>query len=317
MAPPPPPLCRPQWLIRSHAPIEHAQSYGARLEVGPSPCVRSHRTTRTPRYTACLTLTRNNDHCYNTSAIKHETHSTDTSLSPACGHLAQHTLAIESPLVSHKGVRSSHRACVFALTSVRRTGHVNICGDVRSQPLASSAPGDRDTHVVAAAHLHACMRASRRAWKEPTTSARSLCGEKVAVQATRRENVPILSAPGLAPRVDGARPGQRRAQKFIDGRSARSEPRPVEGEVECGEEDRPEPEVCGGSGGLLRRQQRAVSDQEGHLFTADTVKRRYRYTLVGERERHGERVHRQLVEPAHTSSTMVVRRFNNVEQSGL
>mmetsp|Transcript_44676 Transcript_44676/g.148100 ORF Transcript_44676/g.148100 Transcript_44676/m.148100 type:complete len:251 (+) Transcript_44676:114-866(+) len=77
------------------------------------------------------------------------------------------------------------------------------------------------------------------------------------------------------PRVDGARPGQRRAQKFIDGRSARSEPRPVEGEVECGEEDRPEPEVCGGSGGLLRRQQRAVSDQEGH----------------------GERVHRQLVEP--------------------
>ncbi|EOD16179.1 hypothetical protein EMIHUDRAFT_245263 [Emiliania huxleyi CCMP1516] len=24
----------PQWLIRSHAPIEHAQSYGARLEVG-------------------------------------------------------------------------------------------------------------------------------------------------------------------------------------------------------------------------------------------------------------------------------------------
>mmetsp|Transcript_47088 Transcript_47088/g.154235 ORF Transcript_47088/g.154235 Transcript_47088/m.154235 type:complete len:201 (-) Transcript_47088:1123-1725(-) len=59
MAPPPPPLCRPQWLIRSHAPIEHAQSYGARLEVGPSPCVRSHRTTRTPRYTACSTLTRN------------------------------------------------------------------------------------------------------------------------------------------------------------------------------------------------------------------------------------------------------------------
>ena len=316
MAPPPPPLCRPQWLIRSHAPIEHAQSYGARLEVGPSPCVRSHRTTRTPRYTACLTLTRNSDHIVNTaSAIKHVKLIAQTTLS----HLRVVTwpnTPWQSSLLSSviKAFAPRTARVSYALTSVR---HVNICGDVRSQPLASSAPGDRDTHVVAAAHLHACMRASRRAWKEPTTSARSLCGEKVAVQATRRENVPILSAPGLAPRVDGARPGQRRAQKFIDGRSARSEPRPVEGEVECGEEDRPEPEVCGGSGGLLRRQQRAVSDQEGHLFTADTVKRRYRYTLVGERERHGERVHRQLVEPAHTSSTMVVRRFNNVEQSGL